>query len=316
LNKSSLLGSVCARSFSIVTPPARLHLIDHPRYGKVYPIACFDFSRSYFTIPCLGFGAVSIMNTVLLYASFVNQIFTPMVASFVCNPVFLLPSLWYNQALFQRNYVYFFGARSHVQNMYLLPNGKQVYVETRDGLTKLIDNSKFYEPKPYSSRYESRLDFGHGANNYLFMRGNATVYDEFVLDAVLTNNFIDVNNVAYDYDVTSEFTWDFRELVEIKKRKRMVTKIYKPTVAVLSKMASARHWQRCKQLKITQNNKEVVKDYKFYEFHEDPFINNTENILPGESGEVIAPMKPEAILRMKLQNEANVNNGGRIDLAK
>ena len=128
--------------------------------------------------------------------------------------------------------------------MYLLPNGKQVYIETRDGLTKLVDNSKFYEPKAYRSRYETRLDFGHGANNYLFMRGNATVYDEFILQAVLENNFIDVNNIAYDYDVTSEFTWEFRDLVEIKKRKRVVTRIYKPTVAVLQKIASARNWQR------------------------------------------------------------------------
>ena len=185
LNKSSVLGSVCARSFSIVTPPAKLHFINHPRYGKVYPIVCFDFSKNYFTIPCLGFAGMTTLNSILLYSTLVNQIFTPMVASFVCNPVFLLPSLYYNQALFQRYYVYFFGGRSHVQNMYLLPNGKQVYVETRDGLTKLVDNVKFYDPKPYKSRYEQRLDFGHGANNYLYIRGNASIYDEFVLDAVL-----------------------------------------------------------------------------------------------------------------------------------
>ena len=30
----------------------------------------------------------------------------------------------------------------------------------RDGLTKLVDNSKFYDPKAYRSRYETRLDFG------------------------------------------------------------------------------------------------------------------------------------------------------------
>ena len=65
--------------------------------------------------------------------------------------------------------------------MYLLPNGKQVYIETRDGLTKLVDNSKMYDPKAYRSRYETRLDFGHGANNYLFMRGNPRIYDEFIL---------------------------------------------------------------------------------------------------------------------------------------
>ena len=62
------------------------------------------------------------------------------------------------------------------------------------------------------------------------MKGNSHIYDEFVLDAVLGNKFIDVNNVAYNYDVTSEFTWDFRELVEIKKRKRVVKKYWRPTI--------------------------------------------------------------------------------------
>lgn len=137
-------------------------------------------------------------------------------------------------------------------------------METRDGLTKLIDSSKFYEPKTYRSSYETRLDFGHGANNYLYMRGNSQIYDEFILQAVLENNFIDVNNVAYDYDVTSEFTWEFRDLVEIKKRKRIVSRIYKPTIAVLSKLASARNWTRTKALEMTQNNKKVVSDYKLY----------------------------------------------------
>jgi hypothetical protein len=37
-----------------------------------------------------------------------------------------------------------------------------------------------------------------------------------------------VRNVAYDYDVTKEFTWDFRELVDIKKKKRTVRRFYRP----------------------------------------------------------------------------------------
>jgi hypothetical protein len=45
-----------------------------------------------------------------------------------------------------------------------------------------------------------------------------------------------VKNVAYDYDVTKEFTWDFKELVEIKKRRRVVSRFYKPTYILLAKM--------------------------------------------------------------------------------
>ena len=51
------------------------------------------------------------------------------------------------------------------------------------------------------------------------------IYDKWVLDQVLKNAFIDAKNQKYDFDITKEFSWDFRELVEIKKRKRFVTKI-------------------------------------------------------------------------------------------
>lgn len=118
--------------------------------------------------------------------------------------------------------------------MYLKPNGKQIIVETLDGESKVINNMDIFKAEPFSSKYGSRIDFYHGANNYLFIRGNSYAFDNQVLSAILTNNFIDVKNIAYDYDVTKEFTWDFKDLVEIKKRKRIVNRFYKPNYRLLS----------------------------------------------------------------------------------
>ena len=56
----------------------------------------------------------------------------------------------------------------------------------------------------------------------------------------------------------------------------------------------------------------MVKDYKLFQFHEDPYVNNSENILPGEHGEVIQPISQDVIDMMKIQNDANVTNGGKI----
>lgn len=56
--------------------------------------------------------------------------------------------------------------------MFLLPNGKQVIVETRDGKCKRINNADFFNKKQVVNRYEDRLDLYHGANNYLYFRGN------------------------------------------------------------------------------------------------------------------------------------------------
>jgi len=117
--------------------------------------------------------------------------------------------------------------------MFLKPNGKQVIIETYDGESKVVNNMDIFNVNQVQHKFDNRIDFYHGANNYLFIKGNTYAFDGEILSAILTNNFIDVKNVAYDYDVTKEFTWDFKELVEIKKRKRVVTKFYKPTIKTL-----------------------------------------------------------------------------------
>lgn len=87
----------------------------------------------------------------------------------------------------------------------------------------------------------------HGANNYIFIHGNTHIFDDQILSAVLTNNFIDVKNVAYDYDVTKEFTWDFKDLVEIKKHKRVVNRFYRPTMKTLGSLQHSKMFEKNKK---------------------------------------------------------------------
>jgi hypothetical protein len=108
-------------------------------------------------------------------------------------------------------------------------------VEILDGESKVVNNMDYFQPTIIKSRFQFRIEFYHGANNYLFLRGNSHCYNSHILSAILQNNFIDVRNVAYDFDVTKEFTWDFKELVEIKKRKRIVKRFYRPNLKQLSK---------------------------------------------------------------------------------
>ena len=55
-----------------------------------------------------------------------------------------------------------------------------------------------------------------------------------------------MKNVDFDFDITKEFTWDFRELVEIKKRKRVVNKVYKPTMKTLGKIQNAQKFEKAR----------------------------------------------------------------------
>lgn len=223
------------RGFAITTPKSKLHFIEHPKHGRVYPVITYDLSKNYYSLPLFASMGHALVNSMLLYGSFVYPLFTPVIQSFICNPVFLGPSVVFNYMMLSKYYVFFFGARSHIQNIFLLPSGKSVIVETRDGDTKEIVNNTFHEARPFTSRFENRLDIIQGANIYYFLRGNTQFHDKFILNAILKKEFIDVNNVAYDYDVSSEFTWNYRELVEIKKRKRVVHRFLKPTARVLQK---------------------------------------------------------------------------------
>lgn len=91
-----------------------MHFIDHPRHGKVYPVCTYDFSRSRFILPCASFFGLTAVNSVVLYATMIHQIFTPVVAGFLSNPVFILPSLYLNYSMHQKYFIYLYGARSHV----------------------------------------------------------------------------------------------------------------------------------------------------------------------------------------------------------
>ena len=63
--------------------------------------------------------------------------------------------------------------------------------------------------------------------------------DQWLLDEIMDNRIIDTKNVQYDFNITKDFTWDFKDLVEIKKRRRIVQRIYKPTMKVLGKIRDA-----------------------------------------------------------------------------
>jgi len=65
--------------------------------------------------------------------------------------------------------------------MFLMQNGKQLIVETRDKEDRTVNINEIYDALMVDTKYEQRIDFGYGANNYLFIRGNSIIYDSWVL---------------------------------------------------------------------------------------------------------------------------------------
>jgi hypothetical protein len=265
LKPTNHLVNASARAFSIVAPQAKLHFIEHPRYGRVYPVVCMNEKQIYFNAAKAACMGSTLLNSSIIYSLFVTPIFIPAITTVICNPLFVLPSMFLNYALFSRYYVYFF-SRSFITNMYLKENGKQVIVETLDGESKTVNNKDFFKAEMITSRYQHRIDLYHGANNYMFIRGNSYAYDSHVLTAVLNNDFIDVRNVAYDYDVTKEFTWDYKDLVEIKKRKRVFSRFYRPTAGILAKLRSVRTFEKNKENGSMVSSRKILKPFEVFSF--------------------------------------------------
>jgi len=129
-----------------------LHFIDHPRYGRVYPVVCMNDKQIYFTLAKSCCFLSTLLNSSIVYSLFVSPIFVPAITSVICNPLFILPSIFANYALLNRYYVYFFN-RSFVTGMFLKENGKQVVVETLDGESKIVNNKDFFNAEMITNRY-------------------------------------------------------------------------------------------------------------------------------------------------------------------
>ena len=176
-----------------------MHFINHPRYGSVYPIVTLDKSSDYIRAGRVSTVGLTAANFFILYGTLIQPIFEANLAAFVANPLFLLPSLGLNFFLYQHNNSYFRGDKTLLKNIYLKPNGKQIIYETRDGSSKTVNNVDIYEPVLFENRYESIISFGHGANIYVYLRGNAHIFDSWALSAVLENQFIDVKNLKLNW---------------------------------------------------------------------------------------------------------------------
>ena len=101
---------------------------------------------------------------------------------------------------------------------------------------------------------------------------------------MLEGKFVDTKNVAYDYDVTANFTWDFRSLVDIKKKKRIHRRYYRPNAKTFLKQRSVGMWNTMKEAGRTVDNSKLLTNYKLYVYHEDKTINQTGAAVPNERG--------------------------------
>ena len=81
---------------SYYIPDKRLHAINHPVHGKVYPVISSNMDKVRPRLvmgTCLGGLAI---NGTALYSLFVDPILQDTVLEFMCHPLFIVPAILWN----------------------------------------------------------------------------------------------------------------------------------------------------------------------------------------------------------------------------
>ena len=166
------LSPIQARQFGtsyfgkLSTPLQKLKFINHPRYGWVYPVLSMDRKREWPNLARFGLLSSTLLNSLILYSTFVMPIFTAEASAIFAHPLFLLPSLAYNVRLYSKHYALFYGDKSLITAMWLKKDGKTTIVEYRSGESRQVTNTDIYWKKVINNRFETRTEFCHGSNIY------------------------------------------------------------------------------------------------------------------------------------------------------
>ena len=167
---------VCAMSLPIrmnsdtynkmAIPLQKLKFVNHPRYGQVYPFVSIDRRHEWANLARYSTVGLTIFNGLVLYSTFYMPIFTAEFAAVVAHPLVFLPSIAYNTYLYKAYYSLFYQDRSLVTSLFLMPCGRKFICETRDGDSNEVTINDVFMKKYLKSRFEQKVEFQHGANQY------------------------------------------------------------------------------------------------------------------------------------------------------
>lgn len=96
----------------MVAPLQKLHFVEHPRYGQVYPFVTLNHDKNYPKTAMASTIGLTILNTSILYSTLIMPIYTAQATAFFLNPLFLVPSLLSNYLIWRKSNCYFYGDRA------------------------------------------------------------------------------------------------------------------------------------------------------------------------------------------------------------
>lgn len=212
-SENSLTKNIQKFNFSLYIPQKQLVFQKHHEYGLVYPVYMADSNYNKKNNPIKLkplLYSFSLYNLFFLLTGFQIIPLTKLYELLFINDTTLFFSVLTNIFFLKRYTNYLFKYQSRVKNMYLLPEGTNIIIETFDSKKHDILIQDIFERRVYL-RYESaekdsvytnnensfRANIGWGFNKENFFEGKRKLLDYEIFYQIINRVNIDTSQVKF-----------------------------------------------------------------------------------------------------------------------
>lgn len=264
----------------LYVPNKDLIFINHPKYGRVYPVYIGDKEFNKKNSPFKYLPATLLLTGInLLYMLSGFQIFpvTLVYQNFYSKDVVFISSLILNYFLLKKYFKFVGNYDNRVRCLYLLPSGDKVIIENFDGNVHNLEIFDIYE-------YNMRNKYDDIEKNVMKWNKNSITNDNNFLCSIkwgaANEGYFEGRSIIFDYEIFSQIVARINIDTSIKKfheQAKLSYYTYDETIKILNKFQNRRRIERIDKKRLSYHykllrykymtkpkKKEINKEFDFY----------------------------------------------------
>ncbi len=265
---------------NLYIPNKDLLFINHPKYGKVYPVYIADKAYNKKNNPLIYLPLTLIFtsfNFFLLFSGFQMIPLTWLYELLYSNDLVLFSSFMLNYFLLRKYFKFIGNYDNRVKSLYLLPTGDRLILETFEGSIKRFEIMDIYE---FNIRNKFKdIETKTIKWNPLFVDNDNNFTCQIKWGRV-SENFFEGKTILFDYEIFSKIVSRVNIDTSIKKFKKQVSPGFyssEEKIKILRKFHNriwkkkinwkklSYHYKLLRREYVTKIKKnEVKKEYDFY----------------------------------------------------
>jgi len=205
--------NISHKNFSLYIPYKKLSFINHAKFGSVYPVYIADTEHYLKNNPKKIMPLLSFFTCINLFVCLSGFQIIPMTKLYdflFVSDTSVFFSVLFNVYLMKKYIDSLIKYRNRVKNLFLMPSGMQIIIESFDGNKNHVDIQDIFERRVYL-RYEGtqknsvftnndnsfRANIGWGFNKENFFEGKRKFLDYEILHQIIHRNNIDTSQIKF-----------------------------------------------------------------------------------------------------------------------